>query len=70
MDRLSNYSYRSRELLCRKQAALPSNLASRRELEHMALEYGRPADLQERQRAQADRQVEVARRHQRDAVGC
>jgi hypothetical protein len=67
MDCLSNYSYRSRELLCRKQAALASNLATRRELEHMALEYGRRPISRSGRRID---KYEVARRRQRDAGGC
>jgi hypothetical protein len=70
MDRLSNYSYRSRELLCRKQAALASNLAARRELEHMALEYGRrPISRSGNDLRRIDKYA-VARRRQRDAGGC
>jgi hypothetical protein len=42
-------SYRSLELLCRRQAHLSSTPQTRRELERMALEYKQLADWQERQ---------------------
>lgn len=49
MHHLSNESYRSLELLCRKQAALSSTLGARKELEAMAREYAAMADWLERQ---------------------
>jgi hypothetical protein len=39
MDHPPNFSYRSLELLCRKQAALSSTPDTRKKLERMALEY-------------------------------
>jgi len=47
-DRLRNFSYRSLELLCRKQAALASSEETRRELEIMAGEYAVLADRADR----------------------
>ncbi len=44
-----NASYRSLELLCRKQAALSSTSSVRRELEVMAREYAALADRLEHQ---------------------
>jgi hypothetical protein len=52
MDRLQNASYRSLELLCRKQAALTSSSEARKELERMAREYQQLADLLDRDRAE------------------
>jgi hypothetical protein len=43
------HSYRSLELLCRKQAALSSTKATRMALEEMAAEYRSLADWLERQ---------------------
>jgi hypothetical protein len=57
MHCLANSSYRSLEILCRKQAAVASTAETKRELERMALEYQRLADWQERQRPEADRQA-------------
>jgi len=54
-DRLRNFSYRSLELLCRKQAALASSEETRRELEIMAGEYAVLADRADRQRTEPDR---------------
>jgi len=45
----ANFSYRSLELLCRQQAKLADTPDARIELERMALEYKRLADLQEHQ---------------------
>jgi len=45
-------SYRSLELLCRHQAALAPD--TRKELESMALEYGRLANWLERQCSEAE----------------
>jgi hypothetical protein len=45
----ANLSYRSLELLCRQQAKLADTPDARIELERMALEYKRLADLQEHQ---------------------
>jgi len=53
-DRLRNFSYRSLELLCRKQAALASSEETRRELEIMAGEYAVLADHADRQRTEPD----------------
>jgi len=53
-DRLRNFSYRSLELLCRKQAALASSEETRRELEIMAGEYAVLADRADRQRTEPD----------------
>jgi hypothetical protein len=53
MHHQSKYYYRSLELLCRKQAALSSTSATRKELERMAVEYQRIADWLEQQRAPA-----------------
>ena len=53
-DRLRNFSYRSLELLCRKQAALASSEETRRELEIMAGEYAVLADRSDRQRTEPD----------------
>jgi hypothetical protein len=50
LDRLQNASYRSPELLCRKQAALTSFPEARIELERMAREYQQ--DLLYRDRAE------------------
>jgi hypothetical protein len=47
-------SYRSLELLCRKQAALSSNKATRMALEEMAAEYRSLADWLERQQPGRD----------------
>jgi hypothetical protein len=55
LDRLRNFSYRSLEMLCRKQAALASSAEIRRELEIMAGEYETLADRADRQRNEADR---------------
>ena len=49
MHHPQNYSYRSLELLYRRQAALSATPAARKELELMALEYKRLADRLERQ---------------------
>ncbi len=49
MDQPPKFSYRSLELLCRKQAAICATLDTRIELERMALEYKRLADRMERQ---------------------
>jgi hypothetical protein len=49
MYHLANESYRSLELLCRKQAALSSTSAARQELEAMAREYAAMADWLMRQ---------------------
>jgi hypothetical protein len=54
-DRLRNFSYRSLELLCRKQAALASSEETRRELEIMAGEYAVLADRADGQRTEPDR---------------
>jgi hypothetical protein len=54
-DDLRNFSYRSLELLCRRQAALSSSEKTRRELEIMANEYADLADHADRQRAESDR---------------
>ena len=53
-DRLRDFSYRSLELLCRKQAALASSEETRRELEIMAGEYAVLADRADRQRTEPD----------------
>jgi hypothetical protein len=47
-------SYRSLELLCRRQAALSSTPDAGRELLRMALEYERLADLQDKRTAEID----------------
>jgi hypothetical protein len=54
-DRLRDFSYRSLELLCRRQAALSSSEETRKELEIMAREYAVLADRADRQRAESDR---------------
>ena len=54
MSDLPNFSYRSLELLCRKQAAISSTPGVRRELEQMANEYAVKARLQE-QRSDQER---------------
>ena len=46
----TDFSYRSLELLCRRQAALASTEETRQALEMMAAEYQKLADQQERQR--------------------
>ena len=46
----TDFSYRSLELLCRRQAKLTATPKARHELERMACEYKRLADQQERQR--------------------
>lgn len=51
---LSDISYRALELLCRKQAAISGTPGTRKALEHMALEYKRLADREERQVPEAD----------------
>jgi hypothetical protein len=43
----ANFSYRSLELLCHRQAKLSATPAARKELERMALEYKRLAERQE-----------------------
>ena len=48
-ENLTQLSYRSLELLCRRQARLSSNPDVQNELEHMALEYKRLADWQDEQ---------------------
>jgi hypothetical protein len=48
-------SYRSLELICRQQAMLSSSPHTRKELERMALEYKRLADLLEHQWPETDR---------------
>jgi len=55
MHHAADFSYRSLERLCRKQAAITSCADTRRELERMALEYQRLADWQDRQRPEGDR---------------
>jgi hypothetical protein len=49
MHHLQNFSYRSLALLCRKQAALSSARETRKELQAMAEEYQRMADVLEAQ---------------------
>jgi hypothetical protein len=49
---LANFSYRSLELLCRRQAKLAATPEARNELERMALEYKQLADYQEHQPAE------------------
>jgi hypothetical protein len=49
MTHLQNFSYRSLELLCRKQAALASTTETRKALEAMAREYRTLADWAEHQ---------------------
>jgi hypothetical protein len=57
MRHLQNASYRSLELLCRKQAALSSTKEAKSALEVMAAEYRKLADWVERQSLnEADRQ--------------
>ena len=51
---LSDISYRSLELLCRKQAALSATPGTRKALEGMALEYKRLAEWEEGQVPVAD----------------
>jgi hypothetical protein len=46
----ANTSYRSLELLCRQQAKLSADPATRDELERMASEYKQLADWQEHQK--------------------
>jgi hypothetical protein len=53
-DRLRNFSYRSLESLCRRQAALSSSEEARRELEVMAREYADLADRADRERTESD----------------
>lgn len=48
MHQHPNLSYRSLELLCRKQAQLTVSVMARCELEGMALEYRRLADWLDR----------------------
>lgn len=54
MDQIANISYRSLEVVCRKQAALSSTPDTRRELLRMALEYQHLADLLDQQRSELD----------------
>jgi hypothetical protein len=54
-DQLGNLSYRSLELMCRRQAALSSSEETRKELEIMAGEYAALADRADRQRTESDR---------------
>jgi hypothetical protein len=54
-DRLRNSSYRSLELLCRRQAVLSSSEETRKELEIMANEYAVLADRTDRERTESDR---------------
>jgi len=54
MHHLANESYRSLELLCRKQAAISSSPSTRKELERMALEYKRLADWLDHQSPDPD----------------
>jgi hypothetical protein len=53
-DSHPSLSYRSLELLCRKQAALSSTKATRMALEEMAAEYRRLAEWLERQQSGPD----------------
>ncbi len=54
MHHAADFSYRSLELVCRKQAALSYTPDARRELLRMALEYRRLAELLDQQPAEAD----------------
>jgi hypothetical protein len=51
---LADFSYRSLELLCRKEAALASTPDTQRELLRMSLEYQRLADLLDLSAAESD----------------
>jgi hypothetical protein len=54
-DSPASFSYRSHELLCRRQAKLSATPETRDELERMALEYKQlVADRQERQLQETD----------------
>ncbi|WP_404543293.1 hypothetical protein [Bradyrhizobium sp. USDA 223] len=60
MDYLPNYSYRSLEVLCRRQACQTGNPKAKRELETMAREYMQLAELAERTRRENEQSRPMA----------